>query len=243
MRYTILVLLFSAFSMLYASGDVASYQKSFDKLMIKKKSSPSKYSKEEQKIMKEAVVSLAKSHPNPGIQVGEKAPYFNLKNAFNQEINLYDELKKGPVVLVFYRGAWCPFCNIHLQVLQESLGEFKKYGAQLITVTPQTPDKSTEQIKKDAYHFEVLSDSDNNVMKEYKLYFEVSKEVLNIYKKHGLDIEAYNGKNHRALPIPGSFVIDTNGVVRAMQAQTDYKVRMEPKVIIETLIKIAKEKE
>jgi len=243
MRYTILVLLFSAFSMLYASGDVASYQKSFDKLMVKKKSSPPKYSKEEQNIMKQAVVSLAKSHPNPGIQVGEKAPNFTLKNAFNKEINLYDELKKGPVILVFYRGAWCPFCNIHLQVLQESLSEFKKYGAQLITVTPQTPDKSTEQIKKDSYPFEVLSDLDNNVMKEYKLYFEVPNEVLDIYKKHGLDIEDYNGKNHTALPIPGSFVIDTNGVVKAMQAQTDYKVRMEPKVIIETLRKIAKEKE
>jgi len=244
MRNKILTLCLSAFNMLYASaGETASYQKSFDKLMLKMENSPSQFSKNEQEVMKQASVSLAKSLPDPGIKIGEKAPTFSLKNAFGKEINLQDELKKGPVILVFYRGAWCPFCNMHLHVLQESLSEFEKYNAQLITITPQTPDKSAEQINKDGYPFEVLSDLDNSVIKEYKLYFELSRELLDIYKSHGLDIEAYNGENRTALPIPGSFVIDTHGVVRAMQAQTDYKVRMEPKDIIDALIEISKEKQ
>ncbi|CAA6819423.1 MAG: Alkyl hydroperoxide reductase subunit C-like protein [uncultured Sulfurovum sp.] len=241
MRNIILVLCLIAFTMLQAT-EVASYQESFDKFMVKRSESPAKFSPKEQKVMKQESVSLAQSFPNPGIQIGGKAPEFSLTNAFGKEVNLTAELKKGPVVLVFYRGAWCPYCNMHLGVLSQSLSEFKKYDAQLIAITPQKADKSEEQIKKDAYPFEILSDVNNSVMKEYKLYFELSKELLAVYKKNGLDIEAYNGKNHTALPVPGTFVIDTQGVVRAMQAQTNYKVRMEPKDIIDALIKISKEK-
>jgi len=242
MRNKILTLCLSAFTMLQA-GEVASYQESFDKLMEKRSKAPSKYSQDEQKIMKEASESLAQSISNPGIQVGEKAPNFNLKNAFGKEVNLEDALKKGPVVLVFYRGAWCPYCNMHLGVLSESLSEFEKYNAQLIAITPQKADKSAEQIKKDSYPFEVLSDLDNSVMKDYNLYFELPKELVDVYKKNGLDVEAYNGKDRTALPIPGTFVIDTKGIVRAMHAETDYKARMEPKDIVDALIKISEKKQ
>lgn len=230
-----------ALSTLNASDSTKSYKESFDAFMQMRKAAPAKYSQAEQKIMKDAVKSLQISLPNPGIHVGEKAPLFDLKNAFGKNISLEEELKKGPVILVFYRGSWCPFCNMHLHVLQENLETFKKYGAQLITVTPQSPDKSVEQIKKDGYPFEVLSDLDNSVMKEYKLYFELPQEVLDIYDKHGLDLEVKEGKP-TALPIPGSFVIDKKGVVRAMQAQTDYTKRMEPETIIEALVEMSKDK-
>lgn len=125
-----------ALSTLNASEEIKSYQESFDAFMQKRKAAPAKYSKAEQKIMQDAIASLEKSLPNPGIQVGEEAPLFNVKNAFGKNISLGEELKKGPVILVFYRGSWCPFCNMHLHVLQENLETFKKYGAQLITVTP-----------------------------------------------------------------------------------------------------------
>ena len=230
-----------ALSTLSASEDIKSYQDSFDTFMQKRNASPAKYTKAERKIMQDATLSLERSLPNPGIHVGEKAPLFHLKNAFGQNISLEEELKKGPVILVFYRGAWCPFCNMYLHVLQENLPTFKKYNAQLITVTPQTPKKSAQQIKKDGYPFEVLSDLNNRVMKEYKLYFELPEEVLAIYEEHNLGIEA-NKDKPAALPIPGSFVIDTKGVVRAMQAQTDYTIRMEPEKIIDAFIEISKDK-
>jgi peroxiredoxin len=124
---------------------------------------------------------------------------------------------------------------MHLHVLQESLPEMKKLGAQLITVTPQKPDKSIEQFREKGYPFEVLSDLDSKVMKDYKLYFELPADLVDVYKKHGLDIEAFNGEGRNVLPVPGSFVIDTNGIVRAMYADTDYKKRMEPSAIIEAL--------
>jgi len=194
-----------------------------------------KFSAEDKKVMKQAADMLASELPNPGLHIGEKAPYFSLSNAFGKIIHLSDELKKGPVILVFYRGAWCPFCNLHLHVLQQNLHRFKKYNAQLIAVTPQTPDKSAGQIKKDKFPFEVLSDTDSRVMKAYNLYYELGDQLTKVYRKHGLDVEAFNGKGRNVLPVPGTFVIDTKGIIRGVHAETDYKERMEPKDILKIL--------
>ena len=221
-----------------AADELPSYQQSFDQYLEASKKEKSPFSPGDMAVMEKAGKDLASSMPDPGIKVGEIAPDFVLNNAQGQSVSLKDALKQGPVVLVFYRGAWCPFCNMHLHVLQQSLPEFKKYGAQLIAVTPQTPDKSVEQFKEKCYPFEVLSDLDSKVMKDYKLYFELPAELVDVYKKHGLDIEAFNGKARNVLPVPGSFVIDTNGIVRAMQADTDYKKRMEPSTIIAALKKM-----
>jgi len=239
MRYSILILSFMVFNTVHALESIPSYQASLDQFMEKSKASKSPFSEKDQAIMKKADESLASSLPDPGIKVGKMAPDFTLKNAFGEEINLKQELRKGPVILVFYRGAWCPFCNMHLHVLQQSLPQFKKYGAQLITITPQTPDKSAEQIGKDGYPFQVLSDLDSQVMKDYKLYFEIPDDLVSVYKHVGLDIEAFNGKGRNVLPVPGSFVIDKNGIVRAMQARTDYKLRMEPEAIIDAMMQIS----
>lgn len=221
-----------------AADELPSYKQSLGQFMEKSKKKKSPFSSSDMAIMEKAGKALASSMPSPGIKIGERAPDFYLNNAFGETISLKEELKKGPVVLVFYRGAWCPFCNMHLHALQGSLLEFKKYGAQLITITPQTPDKSIEQFKEKGHPFEVLSDLDSQVMKDYNLYFELPAELVEVYKNHGLDIEAFNGKGRNVLPIPGSFVIDTDGIVRAMQADTDYKVRMEPSAIIDALKKM-----
>lgn len=240
MRLLAILLLLILSNITNASGTIPSYKDDRERFVEKSKSSKSSFTEHDKLIMKKARQSLADSFPEPGIKIGEKAPNFILKNAFNEEIELNTELKKGPVILVFYRGAWCPFCNMHLHVLQQSLTEFKKYGAQLITITPQTPDKSAEQIKKDHYPFQVLSDSDSKVMKDYNLYFELSDDLTDVYKKNGLDIEEFNGKGRNVLPVPGSFVIDKDGIIQAMQAKTDYRVRMEPSTIINVLKKISK---
>jgi peroxiredoxin len=220
------------------AGEVPGYKQSLDGYIEQSNKEKSPFSASDMAVMEKAGRELASSMPDPGIKVGEKAPDFVLNNALGQPVNLTAKLKQGPVVLVFYRGAWCPFCNMHLHVLQKSLPEFNKYDAQLITVTPQTPDKSVEQFKQKGYPFEVLSDLDSKVMKAYRLYFELPDELVDVYKKHGLDIETYNGMGRHVLPVPGTFVIDTDGIVRAMQADTDYKQRMEPAAIIEALSNI-----
>jgi len=235
----ILFSLAAPLSQSFAESSAAGYQASRDKMMQENgKNEKSPFSEEDMAVMKKSADELAIQLPSPGLKVGEAAPDFNISNAFGKQVSLYQELKKGPVVLVFYRGAWCPFCNIHLHVLQNALPQFKKYGAQLITVTPQKPDRSVAQINKDGYPFEVLSDLDSSVMKSYKLYYELDPQLVSVYKKHGLDVEAFNGEDRNVLPVPGSFVIDRGGVIRAMQADLDYKKRMEPEDIIAALMKL-----
>lgn len=190
---------------------------------------------QDRKIMQQAAEDLARRLPDPGIAVGERAPDFTLNDAFGRPVRLYDRLRDGPVVLVFYRGAWCPFCNLHLRTLHASSPAFQAHGAQLLLVTPQRPDKSREQLEKSGYPFEVLSDLDSAVMQAYNLYFELSPELLAVYTKLGLNIEDFNGTGRNVLPVPGTFVIDRQGIIRAMHADTDYRERMEPAAIVEAL--------
>ena len=200
------------------------------------KRSGKKIDEKDRSIMIKAAQDLDRAMPDPGLKAGEKAPDFTLVNAFGKEVRLSEQLKKGPVILTFYRGAWCPFCNLELNALQGSLPHFKKYNASLIAVTPQRPDKSNEQIKKAKYTFEVLSDLDDSVMKSYKLFFEVPQELHELYRnRFNFDITDYNGKDRLGLPVPGTFVISQDGVIRAAYAKTDYKKRMEPKDILEAL--------
>ena len=207
----------------------------FNKEMSSNKNA-SKMSEQDMAVMKKAAEDLEKTLPDPGLKIGETAPDFTLGNAHGKPVSLYSKLKEGPVVLIFYRGAWCPYCNIQLHALTESLPTFKKHGAQLVAVTPQTPDKSLGQVKKDKYPFEILSDLEYNVAKTYKLYFEVPLELHEFYKKKfGLDIEVYNGKGRLGLPVPGTFVIGKDGKIVAVHAELDYKQRMEPKAILEAL--------
>ena len=146
------------------------------------KRSGSEIEEKDKSIMTKAARDLEVAMPEPGLKVGAAAPDFQLINAFGEKVKLSERLEDGPVVLTFYRGAWCPFCNIELNVLQRSLPLFKEYNTSLIAVTPQQPDKSKEQLEKAEYTFEVLSDLDDSVMKSYNLYFEVSQELHELYK-------------------------------------------------------------
>jgi peroxiredoxin len=230
----LLTLSFSCINV-FAEETIASYADKTKKSMEKMQKKRTTWTAEDKAIMKAASDKLANDLPNPGLKAGNKAPNFTLKNAFGKTIELNKELAKGPVVLVFYRGAWCPYCNLHLHALKASLPEFEKYGAQVIAISPQSPDKSAEQVKKDGFPFEVLSDSTSNVMKDYKLYFELPSDLMTVYKEHGLDIEEFNGAGRNGLPTPGAFIIDTKGIIRTMQAEVDYKSRMAPADILKAL--------
>ncbi len=224
----------------HAKQEIPDYQQSVEQMMKQEKANKkgSGFSKDDMRIMKESGEQLAIALPEPGLKAGERAPDFTLPDAWGKPVNLAEELKKGPVVLVFYRGAWCPFCNLHLHALHNSQAYFKKYNAQLIAITPQKPDKSSEQIKKDKYEFKILSDLDDSVMRAYKLLYSLNAELIDVYKKHGLDVEAYNGEGRVTLPIPATYVIDRKGIIRAVHADTDYKKRMEPAAIIEALSRL-----
>ena len=116
-------------------------------------------------------------------QVGDVAPNFNLNNAKSESVSLSDVLKEGPVIVNWYRGGWCPYCNMTLQALQQELPHYKSHGAQLIAITPELPDNSLTTREKNELEFEVLSDIGNQVAKKYGIVFKLNDEVAGMYNK------------------------------------------------------------
>jgi peroxiredoxin len=169
------------------------------------------------------------------IAVGEIAPNFTLPGATGEAVNLHSKLKGGPVVLSFYRGGWCPFCNLELQALQALLPEIKALGASLIGISPETPDNSMTTAEKHQLEFDVLSDVGNKTARDYGLIFTVYEEMRPLYLKWGLDVPASNGDDSWELPVPATYVIDTNSIARAVHADKDYTRRMEPEQILTAL--------
>lgn len=195
-----------------------------------------KITPEDKAIMQQAGITLAAAMPDPGLAVGERAPEFRLNNARGESVSLTDLLATGPVVLTFYRGAWCPYCNLQLRGLTQSLPAIEAAGGRLVAITPQTPDKSLEQVKKDGFPFEILSDLNSETMRAYGLYFEVPEAISDVYKRNfKLDLAEYNGAGRYVLPVPATYVIDRNGIVRFAFADTDYRKRAEPAAIVEAL--------
>jgi peroxiredoxin len=169
------------------------------------------------------------------ITAGDIAPDFSLPDATGAAVSLRNKLNEGPVILSFYRGGWCPFCNLELQALQALLPEIRALGASLIGISPETPDKSMTTAEKHQLEFDVLSDIGNKTARDYGLIFTVYEEMRPLYLKWGLDVPASNGDNSWELPVPATYVIDSNGVARAAHVDKDYTKRMEPEQILAAL--------
>ncbi|PCJ58452.1 MAG: alkyl hydroperoxide reductase [Planctomycetota bacterium] len=215
---------------------VPSYQEAADKLNARFKSM--KMPEGAVKIMEASAKELKNKYPVLGLKIGDKAPNFVLKDENGKEISLEKELKKGPVIINFYRGGWCSFCNIELQTLEKSLPLFKKYNAQIISICPQKPEQTKAQKLKNPFSFPVLFDADYKVIKEYKLFNEIPKDLISLYKNtFKIDVDKFNGKGRTNLPSPGIVVVNKAGIVVGSFAHTDYKKRMEPAAIIAALKK------
>lgn len=169
------------------------------------------------------------------INTGDTSPDFELPNATGGTVRLYDILGKGPVILNFYRGGWCPFCNLELQALQSRLEEINELGATLIGISPETPDNSLTIAEKHQLGFDVLSDYGNNTARDFGLIFTVYEEMRPLYLKWELDVPAFNGVNSWELPVPATYLISTDRVVRAAHVDKDYTKRMEPDLILTAL--------
>jgi len=173
-----------------------------------------------------------------GLQVGDQLASFELPNQLGQTISL-DELQgDSNIVISFYRGGWCPYCNIELCVLQQALPGFKSHGARLIAISPQLPDESMSTAEKNELSFPVLSDAGNKVAREFGLVFTLSEQLRPLYESFNIDLPATNGDKSFELPIPATFIIDSDGVVKGAFVNADYKQRMDPSDIINVLKEI-----
>lgn len=158
-------------------------------------------------------------------QVGDVAPNFELKNAVGKIVSLQSYLAKGPVVLTWYRGGWCPYCNLTLQYLQHELPNFKLNGANLIALTPELPDNSMNTVEKNNLEFEVLSDIGNKVAKEYGIVFKLTDAII---KKYNGRLEKFNGDDSNELPLAATYIINTDGKIVYAFLDADYRNRAEP---------------
>ncbi|NET11196.1 MAG: AhpC/TSA family protein [Symploca sp. SIO2B6] len=173
------------------------------------------------------------------LKVGETLPTITLPNATGQQVSIQDLLQSGPVVISFYRGGWCPYCNLELKALQSKLPGIKALGAQLVAISPETPDNSLSTSEKNALEFEVLSDAGNQVAKSLGLVFTLPEELRPLYAQFGIDLPAYNGDSTFELPIPATYIVAQDGTIALAFADPDYTKRLEPSEIITTLEQLA----
>jgi len=170
------------------------------------------------------------------IKIGEKAPNFELPNPLGKKIELVNLLSKGPVVITFYRGSWCPYCNLQLRALQDKLKDIHKLGATLVAISPEVPDSSMTKSEINTMEFTVLSDQDATVASEYGVAWEIPEFLLDHMRiDRNLDLETINNGNGRILPIPATFILGSDGIVNWNYVNVDYRTRSEPDEIIEAL--------
>ena len=169
------------------------------------------------------------------LKVGEEVENFTLTDAFGKNVSLAGLLSKGPVVLTFYRGNWCPFCNVQLAALQKHLPEFQKSNATLVAISAEKPDKSMVTVEKHKLTFPILSDYKNVVAKKFGIIFVVPEYLVATFKKFGLDLENHYENQEILLPIPSTFVIGKDFKVKYAFSSEDFTKRPEPSDIRKAL--------
>ncbi|NMF84249.1 peroxiredoxin-like family protein [Nodosilinea sp. P-1105] len=169
------------------------------------------------------------------LSTGDRIPEITLPDATGQLVSVSKLLKSGPVVISFYRGGWCPFCNLELRALQQALPEIQALGAALVEITPETPDNSLSTTEKHHLSFPVLSDQGNRVAQSFGLVFTVPEPLRPIYQSMGIDLPAYNGDDSFELPLPATYVVGRDGVIAHGFVNANYQKRQDPEGILMVL--------
>ena len=178
---------------------------------------------------------IAQHIKDNALQIGQKVESFSLANHKGENIELADLLKKGPVIISFYRGGWCPYCNLELKALNDYLPQFKTQNAQLVAISPQLPDETLSTAQKNDLEFDVLSDVSNKVAEQFGLLFTLDERIQALYTQFGIDFEHYYGDKSFKLPLPATYVINQEGVITYAFLNEDYTLRAEPTDIMAAL--------
>lgn len=169
------------------------------------------------------------------IKIGEIIPDFSLKNAKNEVVNSTDILKNGKMIIAFYRGSWCPYCNLELKSLQEKITRLNEKKATLVAISPQSPHNSLTVVEKHHLAFEVLTDKDNVFAKQLGITFELQDFVLPCYQALGINLSSFNENNDNSLPIPAVFVVNENSKIIYKFADANYMNRIDIDELLKTL--------
>ncbi|MBL7739355.1 MAG: AhpC/TSA family protein [Chitinophagaceae bacterium] len=186
-------------------------------------------------LLLQAVICLSAQEAPEGLFIQSKAPDFKAKDQNGDEVRLKDLVKKGKVVLIFYRGQWCPYCNKYLKKLEDSLQLIKDKGATVVAITPELPENVAKTVEKTGAEYSIIYDEGMKIMKAYDVEFEVPENVLTRYRNTGIKLDENNGKNGNFLPIPATYIIDKEQTVTYRFFESDYKKRPSVKEILDNL--------
>lgn len=173
------------------------------------------------------------------LKAGDRFPAIVLKNQLGEDIDLGELAKTLPLVVTFYRGGWCPYCNLELRAYQKSMPEIEALGARLIAVTPETPDNSLSTAEKNDLSFSVLTDAKGQLSEALGIRFELSPAIQALYQKFGHDLPARNGDDRWSLPMPATFVVAKGGLIALAFVDPDYRKRLEPDAVVDVLRSLA----
>ena len=188
------------------------------------------------KVMLSATKKLEQSSiADNALKRGDKMPPFTLPDAKGKLISSSELLESGPIVINFYRGGWCPYCNLEIRAFQKILPAIAQLGGKLVAISPNPPNKSLSTVKEKELTFDVLSDIGNKVAKTFGLVFALAEELRPIYKSFGIDLPAENGDDSYELPIPATYVVDSKGIIALSFVDADYTKRLEPQKTIKAL--------
>jgi peroxiredoxin len=207
-----------------------------DQLRLMQEASANQMPPEKAKVLEDSIEKLRKDHlAEKALKVGQTMPNFSLPDEHGNDVSLKSLLKKGPVIVTFYRGSWCPYCNAQLNSYQQHLAEFRAHGASLVAITPEKPDLTvlTEEQKK--LEFPILTDKANKLAKKFGLAYAVTGELKELYKKFGLDLEKNQGTPEWSLPVPATYIVSPKGKIIFAFVDVDFRHRADPQDLIKAL--------
>jgi peroxiredoxin len=194
---------------------------------------------ERQAIMERHITELRNTLQKTALKAGDLIPEIKLVNASGNVVDVAALLKKGPVIVTFYRGGWCPYCNFELKAFQRILPAIKAAGASLVAISPEKPDDTLTTAQKNALSFEVLSDVGQKVGRAFGLVYVFTEELKTAYNGFGLDVPAKNGADEWALPISATYILGQDGKIAHAWTDPDYRDRADPEDVIRLLEKTA----
>jgi peroxiredoxin len=178
------------------------------------------------------IAAIGVSAETKPLAVGQSIPDTKLETVEGEAFDLQTAAKEQPLVVIFYRGGWCPFCNRHLGQLQDAEPKLRELGYRIIAISPDRPSELAKSAEEGHLSYTLLSDSSMETAKAFGLAFTVDGATLEKYKGYGIDLEAASGEAHHMLPVPAVFLVGTNGVIEFVHANSDYKTRLAPEALL-----------
>lgn len=183
---------------------------------------------------------IASGAAQRALKAGDQAPLFTLQDPEGNSVSSASLLAQGPLVVSFYRGVWCPYCNMELQALEAARPQFERLGAKLVAISPQIPVNSRKSVRQNHLTFPILSDTHNDVAGAFGLKFALPDYLVELYKSLKNELPAFNGDPSWTLPMPGRFVIAPDRTIVYAEVNPDYTLRPEPEAMLPALKKLAR---